>query len=643
MRIGVQYYPEHWPKERWKIDAEMMQRAGVSLVRMGEFAWSAYEPREGEVNFGWMEQAIELLGRHGIQTLLCTCSRTPPPWAYLRYPGILNSKPDGRLQFKDERYRVGLAHEEFLTLSRRIDGQVIRHFAGCDNITAWQVDNEIGSGNDCYCAQCQKAFQDYLKEKYGSPEALNAAWGQHFWSFSVADFAEVPVCGSHPQRALEYRRFQSRLNTAFTQWRTDLIHAEDPGKPVTANFQNAYAAHTDVHELATAIDVNGMNHYPSRTPELAIDYYRGRRGTLWALEQHTRLRDVDTPDGRMRLWAWMTAAHGASTIVHFRWRQCRWGAEQFGDGILPHSGEPNRFYRELQRMGKELQQIGSQIAETRPHAPAAIVYSYESRWGVEVSGFGEEMDPVHEAAHFHKALGRRVTAIDAMHPREPLASYALVIAPRLWVVDRSIAANLRAYVENGGTLCLTVGTGMVDVYGKGFETPRPGLLSELAGIAIHDLAFHKGMPLPLSGVGVAKLDTLQGSTAAEEIYLEGAAAIATHACGWRKGMPAITLHSLGKGRVVYVGVSLDAASIELLTAWLCQLSGIRPLFTWPRGISVYERRGDTHRFLFVINWTDHPMVVEPGEMWKDAFSGEPVKQISIASNDLRILQKDRER
>ena len=38
MHFGVQYYLEHWPRERWLIDAQMMQEAGVNSVRMGEFA-----------------------------------------------------------------------------------------------------------------------------------------------------------------------------------------------------------------------------------------------------------------------------------------------------------------------------------------------------------------------------------------------------------------------------------------------------------------------------------------------------------------------------------------------------------------------------------------------------------------------------
>ncbi len=46
MRIGADYYPEHWEKERWKTDAEMMVKANIKVIRIGEFAWSLYEPEE---------------------------------------------------------------------------------------------------------------------------------------------------------------------------------------------------------------------------------------------------------------------------------------------------------------------------------------------------------------------------------------------------------------------------------------------------------------------------------------------------------------------------------------------------------------------------------------------------------------------
>lgn len=39
IHFGVDYYPEHWPTERWETDAGLMQEMGVQVVRMAEFSW----------------------------------------------------------------------------------------------------------------------------------------------------------------------------------------------------------------------------------------------------------------------------------------------------------------------------------------------------------------------------------------------------------------------------------------------------------------------------------------------------------------------------------------------------------------------------------------------------------------------------
>ena len=80
MYFGVDYYPEHWPRERWQTDAEMMAAAHINVVRMGEFAWALLEPREGKFDFAWLDEAIALLGEHGISTVLGTPTATPPKW-----------------------------------------------------------------------------------------------------------------------------------------------------------------------------------------------------------------------------------------------------------------------------------------------------------------------------------------------------------------------------------------------------------------------------------------------------------------------------------------------------------------------------------------------------------------------------------
>lgn len=51
MLVGVDYYPEHWPEERWETDLQLMEDANFNVVRLAEFSWARLEPREGEFDF----------------------------------------------------------------------------------------------------------------------------------------------------------------------------------------------------------------------------------------------------------------------------------------------------------------------------------------------------------------------------------------------------------------------------------------------------------------------------------------------------------------------------------------------------------------------------------------------------------------
>ena len=79
LHLGAAYYPEHWPEERWPEDIHLMKEAGFTVARMGEFAWSTFEPAEGEFYFDWLGRAIDLLADNGIVSVLGTPTAAPPP------------------------------------------------------------------------------------------------------------------------------------------------------------------------------------------------------------------------------------------------------------------------------------------------------------------------------------------------------------------------------------------------------------------------------------------------------------------------------------------------------------------------------------------------------------------------------------
>ena len=68
IHVGAAYYPETCDNNRVRYDADLMKKAGISFVRMGEFAWSSLEPHENEFQFQWLHDAELKLIFMGFQT-----------------------------------------------------------------------------------------------------------------------------------------------------------------------------------------------------------------------------------------------------------------------------------------------------------------------------------------------------------------------------------------------------------------------------------------------------------------------------------------------------------------------------------------------------------------------------------------------
>lgn len=643
MYFGVQYYPEQWPEDRWETDVSLMERAGVTTVRMGEFAWSRYQPDPEAIDFSWMDRAVSLLADHGIKTIMCTCSRTPPPWLFAREPELTNVDVSGRRERWGGRYTYCPSNERFAELAREIDRKVVEHFSGNPAIVGWQIDNEVGSNNDCYCDTCRSAFHRHLAEQYESPEVLNERWGADFWSFRVASFDDVPLprpSRSNPQLDLAYRRFLSSLNRAFIADRAEMIRSVDPGRWITTNFQSFGARHTDYFSVEEHLDYNGMNYYPLRSPEFLLDYYRSNRGKMLVLEQFTRLEGEDAGPGLMRLFAYRALAHGAAGINFFRWRVSRHGQEMHADGIVPQSGKPARRYRELSKMGAEIRLLGDLFDSVEPASDVAIVVSYDSRWA-EQSMTIDGIDTAMDAVRLHDGLTAANISVDAGDPRRDLSGYRVVFAPRLFLVDEEISANLSEYVDAGGTLVLTAGSGVVDRYGRCFDAPRPGPLADIAGIEVSDLSkIHDEVAL----AGTDGLFTNfrgRGLHLCDEIHPQSARVVAEYTSGWRTGLPALTANRFGRGTVYYIGTSLDAPSAAASARAVCTAHGVEPVLETPEGVRVHRLTGPDREVLVILNYNESPRRVSVGSRWHGEQARPVEDAVVVEGVDAVVLSRSR--
>src|SRR3954447_16463887 len=177
--LGVCYYPEHWPESWWEDDARRMRELGISCVRIGEFAWSALEPSPGQFDWGWLDRAMDLFGRHGLKVVLGTPTCTPPKWLVDAHPEIVPIDRDGRPRGFGSRRHTSFSAPAWLSASDRIVAAVAGRYGNHPALVGWQTDNEYGCHDTIlsFSPVDLAAFRDWLRRRYQDPGALNEAWG----------------------------------------------------------------------------------------------------------------------------------------------------------------------------------------------------------------------------------------------------------------------------------------------------------------------------------------------------------------------------------------------------------------------------------------------------------------------------------
>ena len=377
--------------------------------------------------------------------------------------------------------------------------------------------------------------------KYQSPEALNRAWGNVFWSMEYRSFDEVElpnltVTEPNPSHVMDFRRYSSDQVVAFNRLQAGIIRAFSPGIPIAHNYMGR-VVDFDHFAVSADLDIASWDSYPigfldrdtdavdNKRRYLGVgdpdnqalhhDLYRAcgqvrngeADGRWWVMEQQpgpvnwAPWNPAPAP-GAVRLWAWEAFAAGAEVVSYFRWRQPPFAQEQMHEALLLPNAEPNEAYEVCCTLSRELAEIGAVAAPDR--SGVALVFDYESAWAWQIQPQGRDFDYFDLVLRFYRALRRLGVSVDVVPPRpDAVAGRKLVVIPGLFAVPGGLVDALAA---DKPVVLLGPRSGSKNADFQIADGLPPGPFRELIDVAVRRV---ESVP-PFADIPLAEGGSLQG-------------------------------------------------------------------------------------------------------------------------------------
>lgn len=661
--FGSTYYPEHWNSEDKKDDIARMKAAGFNCVRMAEFAWDLMEPQQSVYDFSVFDEAIKELGKNGIFTILCTPTATPPRRLTIKHPNMLRVDENGVSMQHGSRQHCCSSNPTFRELSQEITQAMASHFKDNPYVIGWQTDNELHCHfSECHCGSCQTAFQNFLKQKFNEDiSTLNAAWGTAFWSQTYASFDEIITPRNqkptypNPAHRLDYFRFISATVTEFQKQQIDILRAANPDWFVS---HNGCFAHIDFRgDFSKDLDFLGYDIYPmfDNDPDRRLlsqfynlDRTRCYSGNFFIFEhqsgpgvQPPYFHENPAPD-EIRRMSYISVSRGADSLLYFRWRTCRFGAEEYWCGIIDHDNKTRRRYEEVAQIGNELKKIAPELSGTSVYANCAVASGQvDTRDAHSTMGLGlPNMD--HFAEKMHISMNKRGFSPACIHPADDLSDVKLYVIPHWEVFDPAWVKNITEFVENGGTLVIGARTATRDLNNNVVAETLPGVLRDLAGCEVEEYS-RINNPEARPKQIICK-ETRVENELWSEILAPGTdcGVFATwQSDGHYNGRAAITRNNIGKGQVYYVGTYLTQPVINLLLDKLpeeCKLTPLHPCAS--EAIQITIRENNSRKIWFFINRTNEEQTITDLPAGTNLLTGsENETTISLPPSGVAIIRQ----
>ncbi|MDI9500546.1 MAG: beta-galactosidase [Clostridiaceae bacterium] len=644
---GGDYNPDQWraTKEIWLEDMRLARLARINTLSVGIFAWAALEPEEGRFDFSWLDEVMDLMAENGIAAVLATPSGARPAWLSRKYPEVLRVNEDRRRILHGVRHNHCYTSPVYREKVKNINTKLAERYKDHPALAVWHISNEYGG--ECHCELCQEAFRKWLKKRYGSLDALNAAWWTAFWSHTYTDWSQIESPSSIGEVSvhgltLDWKRFVTEQTADFMKAEMEPLRRLTPNVPCTANMMGLYDG-LNYYRLSEEMDIASWDNYPIwRSDESDADtalltsmvHDMNRRlkdGRPFMLMESSPSATNWQPVGKLRrpglheLQSIQAVAHGSDTVQYFQFRKSRGSYEKFHGAVVDHVGtEHTRVFREVAGTGETLEKLDAIVGTSKP-SDVAIIYDVENRWALEIcQGFKHNKNYIGTLKEHYAPFWKSGISVDIIDSTKELSGYKLVIAPMLYMLRPGMAEKIEDFVKRGGTFVATYMTGYVDE---------------------HDLCFLGGFPGPLRkvlGIWCEELDSLfdeerrhvewngtryEARDFCEIVHAEGAKIIGTYCEDFYASYPALTVNNFGEGEAYFVAARLDEQFQDDFFGMLIDKLGITGAIkgSLPYGCTAQMRTDGEDCFVFVMNFTPEQKSIDIGDGGKSMVSGEEIK------------------
>ncbi len=601
--IGASYYPLMHDPDDWERDVRLMREHGLTVVRTIELmnSWDRIEPQEGVYAFGFVDRFLDILHHHDMQALLGDGSACPPAWLALKHPDARILSRDGVPH--DFQGRWGWAcpdHPQYTAAMDRYQTALVERYRGHPALFGWQIHNEVGlpararwgtGAPDiyCYCEHSKTRYREWLKQKYGSLDALNDAWRWDPTNVVFTRWEDVQPTRSlpHPDwgavtKWLDWRSFWKDNVTRLVRERAEFVRRLDPNHPISTNIFILHQLDPfgvlmgmDQWQLPEVVDVIGYDLYPRKRfrdepafISFVLDYAKSstlnpKRRVFWLNEMESgpiggwvKGPEYVTHPRDIGMLLWEAVGHGSKLNLFQGWRDwdqipLHWGA------LVDLEGRPVPRAARARAIAAMFERHRELLAHAHPEpGEVAILHTREN--AIVMQGIDAQDFLLDAIRGVYRVLWDLGYTIDFVSTREvaagALPGYGAIFAPQLTVLTQEVADQLKAYVAGGGLLIAGPQLGRL--------SDRGWFQHRVPGCGLHDVFGLEEKAVEVAdGIEVA---SDEGSwpgywhRAAVELQADGAEVLAEFR--GEPGGPAVVQRRFGRGAALHIGTQAEVAA-----------------------------------------------------------------------------------